>query len=387
NNPAIAAVFELRPGRYPEVTPLGMQEMVLARALAAWDLDPRLVDGLLVCPAGMAAGSGADVFVHDALIDRFGMAPRFAETVNAGGATYGIMAARAATAIATGQADVVLCVGAGRFPPVSDGGGDAMARLVSDHEFEYIYGAFIPALYALVAARHMHERGTTREQLAAVAVTARAWALRNPDAIMRGRGALSVPEVIDSRPIAEPFHLLDCSVPCEGGGAFVVARGDIARRITDRPAFLLGVGEHHQGRVSHARDLATMDAGVSARRAFEMASLAPSAVRTAQLYDAFTINPILLAEETALVPRGHGGAFFAEGRGAPDGDLPLNTYGGLLSFGHTGDASGLSMLVEGARQVMGAAGDRQVRDASVALVHVYGGVMADHCTLLLGSEP
>lgn len=96
---------------------------------------------------------------------------------------------------------------------------------------------------------------------------------------------------------------------------------------------------------------------------------------------------ILLAEETGLAPRGRGGALFAEGRASPGGDLPINTYGGLLSFGHTGDASGLSMIVEGARQVMGTAGARQVRAADVALVHVYGGVMADHATLLLGSEP
>ncbi|HET6612130.1 MAG TPA: hypothetical protein VFG83_09085, partial [Kofleriaceae bacterium] len=172
------------------------------------------------------------------------------------------------------------------------------------------------------------------------------------------------------------------------GGAFVVARGDLARQIAHgSPAYLLGAGEHHHGRVGNARDLATMEAGISAARAFTMAGLAPTNVRVAELYDAFTINPILLAEETGLVARGRGGALFADGRAAPGGDLPINTYGGLMSFGHTGDASGLSMIVEGARQVMGTAGDRQAADARVALVHVYGGVMADHCTLLLGSEP
>jgi len=385
-SPAIAGVLELAPGRYPDLGALEMQELVLARALASWGLRPSEVDGLLVSPAGMASGASVDVFAHDALVDAFRMKPRFAETVNAGGATYGIMAARAAIAIATRQADVVVCLGAGRFPPVNAGGGDAMARIVSHVDFEVPYGAFIPALYALVAARHMHERGTTREALASVAVTSRAWALEHPDALMRKKGPLRVEDVLASRPIAEPFRLLDCSVPCEGGGAFVVARGDVARRLSPAPAYVLGFGEHHGGRVSQAHDLATMDAGVSAARAFEMARLRASDVRVAELYDAFTITPILLAEELGLAARGAGGALFTEGRAAPGGDLPINTYGGLLSFGHTGDASGLSMIVEGARQVMGAAGSRQVADASVALVHVYGGIMADHCTLLLGSS-
>jgi acetyl-CoA acetyltransferase len=291
---------------------------------------------------------------------------------------------RAATAIAAGQASAVLCVGAGKFPEVGSGGGDSMARMVSDPDFEYIYGSFIPALYALSATRHMRERGTTRSQLASVAVTAREWALRHPDAIMRAKGALSVDDVLAARRIAEPFGVLDCSVPCEGGAALLVARGDIARRINDRPAYLLGMGEHHgHGRVSQARDFAAMEVGTSAQRALAMARIEPSQVRLAQLYDAFTINPILLVEECGLVPRGHGGPFFAEGRGAPGGDLPINTYGGLLSFGHTGDASGMSMIVEAARQVMGRAGQRQVANASPALVHVYGGMMAEHCTLIL----
>src|SRR5690606_35734790 len=125
------------------------------------------------------------------------------------------------------------------------GGGEAMARMVSDPDFEFVYGSFIPALYALAATRHMHERGTTREALAAVAVSSRAWALGHPDAIMRDKGPLTIADVLASRPIAEPFHLLDCSVPCEGGAAFLVARGEIARSIVEQPAYLRGFGEIH----------------------------------------------------------------------------------------------------------------------------------------------
>ncbi|AXB46176.1 thiolase family protein [Prauserella sp. PE36] len=383
-SPAIAAVEELPPGRYPDYDGAAMQELVLRHFVTNSGIGPNAVDGLLVCPAGMAGGQGADVFNHERINDALGIRPRFCETINVGGATYTVMLTRAATAIRAGLADAVLCVGAGKFPKVGAGGADLMARMISHPDFEYPYGSFIPALYALAATRHMAERGTPREALAAVAVTSREWALRHPDALMRPAGPLTIEQVLDSRPIASPFHLLDCSVPCEGGAAFLVMRGELARELTQQPAYLLGFGEHHDhGNISHASDFATMGAGVSARTAFAMAGLAPSDVDIAQLYDAFSINPILLLEETGLAEPGKGGHFYLNGAAAPDGVLPVNTYGGLLSFGHTGDASGMSMLIEGARQVMGQAGDRQV-EADIALVHTYGGMMADHSTVLLG---
>jgi acetyl-CoA acetyltransferase len=262
-----------------------------------------------------------------------------------------------------------------------------MARMVSHPDFEFIYGTFIPALYALAARRHMHDRGTTREALAAVAVSGREWAIRHPDAIMRAQGRLTIADVLASRPIAEPFHLLDCSVPCEGGAAFLVARGEIARSLVSQPAYVRGFGEYHDhGPISQSRDFAAMGAGFAARQAFDSAGLAPKDVRVAEIYDAFTINPIMFLEEMGLVPPGGGGRFFLDGNGLPGGKLPVNTYGGLLSFGHTGDASGMSMLVEGALQTMGRAGERQVADADVVLVHTYGGMMAAQCTLILGRD-
>lgn len=386
-HPAIAAVEELPPGRYPEYDGAGMQELVLRQFLDNVSLGPDDVDGLLTCPAGMATGLGADIFVHERINDALGIHPRFSETVNVGGATYTVMLTRAALAIGAGLANAVLCVGAGKFPKVGQGGADAMARMISHPDFEYPYGSFIPAIYALAATRHMAERGTPREALATVAVSSREWALRHPDALMRKDGPLTTEKVLASRPIASPFNLLDCSVPCEGGAAFLVTRGEQARQITEQPAYLLGFGEYHDhGNISHASDFASMGAGVSARAAFDMAGMSPSDVDVAELYDAFTINPILLLEETGLAEPGKGGHFFLEGRGAPDGELPVNTYGGLLSFGHTGDASGMSMLIEAGRQVMGQAGERQV-SAEVALIHTYGGMMADHSTVLLGRTP
>jgi len=382
--PAIAAATEIRPGRYPELDAVEMYQAVIRAFLERWRLKPSMVDGLLCAPAGMASGQ-SDIFIHETLADLLGIHPIFSETLNAGGASYAVMAARAALAVGQGLANAVLCLGAGKFPKVGTGGADSMARMLSQPDFEYIYGTFVPALYALAATRHMHERGTTREQLASVAVSNRAWSLRHPDALMRAQGPITIKDVIDSRPIAEPFHLLDCSVPCEGGAAFLVTRAELAREITPQPAYLLGVGEYHDhGPASQSRDFASMGARQAGEQAFRMAGLSPADVRVAEIYDAFTINPIMFVEELGLVAPGEGGRFFLEGRGAPGGTLPVNTYGGLLSFGHTGDASGISMLIEGALQVMGLAGERQVANADVALVHTYGNIMSEHCTLLLG---
>ncbi len=388
HEPAIAAATEIPPGRYPEFDALNMYEAVMRAFIGKWPLDPSIVDGLLAAPAGMAVAKTPDIFTHETLADSLGIHPTFSETLNAGGATYGFMAQRAAWAVSNGLAKAVLCIGAGKFPKVGGGGGEAMARMVSHPDFEFIYGSFIPALYALSARRHMHEYGTTREQLASVAVSSRDWALLHPDALMRSKGPITIADVINSRPIAEPFNLLDCSIPCDGGAAFIVARGEIARSITAQPAYLLGAGEYHDhGPVSQARDFTSMGARESARRAFQGAGLKPADVHVAEIYDAFTMNPIMFLEETGLVPAGKGGAFFLEGRGAPGGSLPVNTYGGLLSFGHTGDASGMSMIIEGALQVMGLGGERQIADADIALVHSYGNMMSEHSTLILGRKP
>lgn len=388
HEPAIAAATEIRPGRYPELGELDMYDTVVSAFLRKWSLDPSIVDGLLAAPVGMAVAKAPEIFAHETLADSLGIHPVFSETLNAGGASFGFMAQRAAWAVSNHLANAVLCVGAGKFPKVGGGGGEALTRMVSHPDFEFIYGSFVPALYALSATRHMYEFGTTREQLASVAVLSRQWALLHPDALMHARGPLTTADVINSRPIAEPFHLLDCSIPCEGGAAFLVARGEIARSIASQPAYLIGAGEYHDhGPVSQARDFTSMGAREAATRAFRSGSLVPADVRVAEIYDAFTINSIMFLEGTGLVPAGKGGPFFLEGRGAPGGDLPVNTYGGLLSFGHTGDASGMSMIIEGALQVMGLAGQRQVGNADIVLVHTYGSMMSEHSTLILGREP
>lgn len=383
----ISAVSELPPGRYPDCSGLGLARNTLRHLFDEWPgLRPRHIEGLFVCPPGMASGEAASLFAHEVLFEELGIQPKVAETVNVGGATYSVMVQRAAALIAAGHVESVLCLGAGKFPKVGDGGGEQMARMVSHPQFEFIYGAYIPALYAQAASAHMARYGTSEEQLARVAVSARQWALTNPKALMRERGALTVDAVMGSRPISSPFKLLDCSVPCEGGAAILVTSRAMARDIVDRPARVLGYGERHGfGHVSQAEDLTTLGARDSGRQAYEMAGVQPGDIAHAQLYDAFSINPVILLEDLGFCRAGEGGPFVEAGHCDPGGKLPLNTYGGLMSFGHTGDASGMSMIVEGAIQVMGLAGERQL-PGNLTLVHTYGGMMCEHATLILGSE-
>ncbi len=384
---AIAAVSELKPGRYPEFDEHEIYRQVLRRFLAEWPVKPADINGLLAAPAGMASGGGADIFIHEHLCEELGIQPPFADTMNAGGSTYGLMVQRAAAAIRAGLTDSVLCIGAGTFPNIGSGGAEASARMAGHQDFDALYGIFIPPLYAQAATRHMHEFGTTKEQMAKVAVASRQWAMQHPEALMRPKGEISVQDVLDSKPIASPFNLLDCSVPCDGGAAVLVCDQYVAQRICPQPAWLLGFGEAHtHSNISQSRDLINMGGKTAGDAAYRMADITPSEIDIFELYDSFSFNPLLNVENLGVVPPGKGGEFWDEMRGAPGGDTPVNTYGGLLSFGHTGDASGLSMIVEATRQIMGQAGERQVADVETALVHSYGGMMSEHSVLILGDR-
>lgn len=359
----------------------------MERFLSDWpDLSPGMIDGLLAPPAYIAGAGGTNTYIHLRLAGRLGIKPRFAETLNAG-ATYGAMVSRAVLAIEAGVCNAVLCVGVGKFPSVHADGA-AISTMVGDPEFELCYGASIPAMYAMIAQRFMHQRGTTRDQLSAVAVSAREWALANADAYMFGRGPLAPADIPASRPIASPFHKFDCSVPCEGGGALLIVRGASVDRNSSSAAYIVGIGEsHYHAPVSEIAEPSETGLAECAQRAFEMSGLSPKQISIAQLYDPFTITPIIQVEECGFVEPGGGGEFFESGAAGPGGSLPLNTFGGLLSFGHTGDSSGISFFVEAAQQIMGLAGKRQVDNVDTALVHTYGGILTDHVTVILGREP
>jgi acetyl-CoA acetyltransferase len=321
------------------------------------------------------------------LAEYLGLKPRLSASMVAGGASPGIMLRHAAQAIATGQAEVIMiCAGENRVTGLGRDAAVAVLANVGHPQFEQIYGGSIPAYYAMVARLHMRDHGTTRRHLSSVAVNTRAHALLNPTAQMKT--PLTVEDVEASKPIAEPLNMLDCCIVSDAAGAFIVTSAERARELRHPPTYLLGIGEMHtHEHIMCSPSLSHFGATASGKTAFEMAGLAPQDVDFAELYDCFTIVPIIELEEMGFVPAGKGGAFFEEGHARIGGKLPINTHGGMLSHAHAGAAGGLFGIVEATRQLRGGLGERQVRDANIALVHNEGGILSSHCTVILSNEP
>jgi acetyl-CoA acetyltransferase len=251
-----------------------------------------------------------------------------------------------------------------------------------DWQWERIYGvASPPPAYALAATRHMHEYGTTSEQLAEVAVAARAWAGLNPRAL--NREPLTVDDVLASDWVAYPFHLLDCCLVTDAGGAIVLTKTELARTLGVPVVEVLGTAvaqTHHM--ISAMPDLTETPARISSAAAYAQAGIGPEDVDVAELYDSFTYTALVQLEDCGFCAKGEGGAFVSGGRIAPGGDFPLNTSGGGLSYTHPG-MFGMFLLIEAVRQLRGECGERQVEGAEVALVNGMGGYLSSSATAVL----
>src|SRR5690606_29715417 len=247
------------------------------------------------------------------------------------------------------------------------------------------YAARFPlSSYALSAARHMHEYGTTRNDLANVAVSARLWAQKNPEAF--SNGPLSVDDVLSAPMISSPLGKHDCCLVTDGAAAIVMVRPERAKDLRREPVYLLGAAsEHWHKQISAMPDLCTTAASASSQRAFQQASMQASDIDVVQIYDAFTISTIMLLEDLGFCPKGEGGRFVSDGHIAPGGALPVNTNGGGLSFGHPG-MYGLFTLAEGTRQLRAECGERQVSNAQTCLCQGSGGAFSSQVTNILATE-
>jgi acetyl-CoA acetyltransferase len=237
--------------------------------------------------------------------------------------------------------------------------------------------------YALVANRYIHEYGLTRDQLSSVSVTFRKWAQLNPRAEMRG--PLTLEDVSKARMICDPFTLFDCCLVSDAGAALVMTRADRARSLKQKPVYMLGIGSgtsHDQ--IAQLDDFTVTACALGGPRAFAMAGLKPRDVDVIEVYDAFSINPILFLEDLGFVKKGEGGAFFAEGHAAPGGRLPVNTNGGGLSCVHPG-MYGMFVSIEAVEQLRGDCGARQVEGAEVALANGNGGLLSNQSTAIFGT--
>ncbi|MFF3289186.1 acetyl-CoA acetyltransferase [Streptomyces sp. NPDC003023] len=369
-------------GRVDGPTSYALHAQAARRALADSGLDRGVVDGL--CSAGL--GTLAPVEVADYL----GIRPIWVDSTAVGGATWEVMAAHAADAIAAGHAGAVLLVyGSTARADIRAGRrtSDLSFGTRGPLQFEVPYGHTLVAKYAMAARRHMYEYGTTLEQLAQVAVQARANAAANPDAMFRD--PITVDDVLDGPLIADPFTKLHCCIRSDGGCAVLLAAEEYVPDTAKAPVWILGTGEH----VSHTTmsqwsDFTVSPAAVSGRLAFERAGVRPDEIDIAEIYDAFTYMTLVTLEDLGFCGKGEGGAFVEKGRLLRDGELPVNTDGGGLSAAHPG-MRGLFLLVEAVRQLRGEAGGHQVRRADgrlpeLAVASGTGGWFCSSGTVVLG---
>ncbi len=330
---------------------------------------------------GLFTGSSFHYMPTLSTAEYLGIQPRFSDSNMVGGSSFHSHLIPAALALNAGLIDVALiCYGS------NQGTGYGRLKTMSETQpFEAPYAPRYPiSSYALAAARHMYEFGTTRKDLAEVAVAARKWAQLNPEAY--ARGPLTIENVLSSRMISDPFTLRDCCLVTDGGGALVMVRSEQAKQAKQPPIYLLGIASAHSHRqIMCMPDLTTTAATETGPRAFEMAGVTPDDVDVLELYDAFTINVILFLEDLGFCKKGEGGAFVRDGAIAPGGRLPVNTNGGGLSCCHPG-MYGIFTLVEAVRQLRGQAGERQIDGAEIAVAHGNGGVLSSQVTALLGTS-
>jgi acetyl-CoA acetyltransferase len=379
---AIVGAADTEVGVIPGMSATQLCIDAILRALDDAGIGKDSVDGLVTC------NSMAEPYMYhaEAMAEYLQIFPRYCVSVGAGGGTTFTALHQAASAIASGICHtVVIAMADSLRSGLSRERAMAMQSSSGHPQFESPYGAPVPAYYALIARAHMHEFGTTAEHLAAVAVSTRKHAERNPAAQMRT--PISVADVLGSRPIADPLRLLDCSLVSDGGAAVVLTSAERARDFRQRAVYLLGVGEGHgHEHISQARSLTRSAAADAGRRAYAMAGVGPRDIDFAQLYDCFTPVVLVELEDLGFCAKGEGGPFVAAGSIEPGGSLPVNTHGGLLSHCHPGNPGSMFALTEAVIQLRGQAGARQLAKADLALVHGQGGIMSSHCTVIVGRE-
>jgi len=365
-------------GKLPGRNTLDLMSEAASVALQDAQLERRDVDGLI---CGYST-TFPHLMLSTAFVEHYGLKPAYAHSIQVGGATGFAMVMLAHYLVDAGAARNVLVV-AGENRLTGQSRDDAVKTLaqVGHPVYEVPFGATIPAYYALVASRYLHEHVITQTDLAELAVLMRRHASAHPGA--QFREPISVQDVIASKSIAVPLKLLDCCPVSDGGAAFVVTR-DPTNAFRVR---IIGTGQAHTHQhVSAAASLTEFGAKASVERARQMAGIELSDARYAAIYDSFTITLTILLEEIGLAPRGQAGRLAREGHFNRDGALPLNTHGGLLSYGHCGCGGAMAHLVETHHQMTGRAGERQVKDASLALLHGDGGVLSSHVSLVLEAK-
>lgn len=375
-----------------EVSPLQIKAASAAAALLDAGLNWSDVDAIY--DAGEAGG-----MTGLTIAEYFGLRPRVINTTNVGGSSYEFHAAHALRDIRAGKAKVALLTYGSTAHSNARAigvGGRSGASMHPAENMDSFAGMTLIANYAMVAQRHMYEYGTTSEQLAEISVATRMHAMRNPEAVkaMEDLEFLDIREttiadVVNSRMIADPLHLLECCMISDGGGAVVIASPEVARNCRKAPVWILGSGEATQY-PTNGGDMTTSAAAQSGPIAFAEAGVSPAEIDIAMIYDSFSITVLTLLEDLGFCPKGEGGRWVEGGRlrfDRPADGPALNTDGGGLSSNHPG-MRGIFLLLEATRQLRGES-TSQVKDAKLAVAHGNGGMLGSrHAagTIILGSD-
>jgi len=343
------------------------------------------IDGLYV--GNMSAGRFIEQEHIGALIaDYAGLATHHipATRVEAACASGGLSFRQAVIAVASGMEDIVVAAGVEKMTDVASGASVDTLAGAADREWEGFVGATFPGLYAMIATDYMSRYPLTREQLAQVAVKNHFNGARNP--IAQFQQEITIDTVLRSSLVADPLRLFDCSPITDGAAAVVLAPLDRAREFTDTPVKVLASAQASDTITLHdRRDISTLDASVAAgRRAFAMAGLSTADIDLVEVHDCFTIAEICAIEDLGFCRKGEAGRLTAEGVTALDGDIPVNTSGGLKACGHPVGATGIKQVFEIVQQLRGEAGKRQIDGAAIGMTHNVGGTGATVAVHILG---
>ncbi len=378
----IAGAFEHPMRKAPDKTVPQLHAECARGALADAGLSLQDVDGYFC--AGDAPGMGPL-----SMVDYLGLKVRHVDSTDTGGSAYLVQVSHAAQAIAAGKCNVALITLAGRPRSEASGVGTGPRNVTAatpDVAWEMPYAPVTVNMYALAAARHMHEFGTTSEQLAWIKVAAAAHAQHNPNAMLRD--PVTVEDVLASPMISDPLHKLDCCVVSDGGGALLVVRPEIARSLARPVVSVLGAGETVKGQANGQVDLTWSGAAVSGPIAFAEAGVTPADIQYASIYDSFTITVLMQLEDLGFCRKGEGGRFVADGNLISGvGKLPFNTDGGGLCNNHPANRGGITKVIEAVRQLRGEAHPKvQVPGCGLALAQGTGGLLGSRhgsATLIL----